>query len=756
MLDPFNPVLRSTGVVIIVIMLQLLLGLGVFQLTGSGSVSQFQSGYNDWLLKGFYGQEKNSAFSYRWTAKEASLLLPQVALNNSATFWLLAPRPASPAGSNQKVVVNVRVEGQPVAQLEIDPQEIAPHPYTIQWKAFSLFPTVEVAFETPAAFRPPGDSRQLGLMLAAVEVEAAKGPFGLILPSLFTAVIYFLVTLLISWLFLRKFWQRPIRARWASLVVALLLPSLVLFILPLPLLLSLACLTFCGLLFQRVRYNVAKGLSHDNLIAVLLFALAMIIYAATTPDQLVGTNDGSHFALVKAIGEQGKFEIGSYLDYTMRTDYASPQPYRYYADRPPGTAWLAAPLYSLAKLSASTALLAPKIPLFALFSQPLSFLWLGLNWVMLLPVLCGALSAVLLYKLARYLGASQAGAVLAACYLAFATLEWKYSTLLYSHVPGSTFILLGLYLCLTAHKRPARMIFGLGALGYSVAVDYINLLPAGAILIYLGWQSLPALLPGRKKLELFRPKRNYRFIALCLVVFGLPLLALAVYQALCFGSPFSTSYAYSGKWLWARQFSTTFDRPPWEGLIPLLFGWWPIAGLNDPAVMRGLFSLSPGLLLGLWGLAYWWKNRRDLLALWAAIIIPVSLVMGMHHTYWGGGDFDARYLLVTIPFICLGVALWWDRFVAKLSGPARFLLKLLFGGVFLYSLLANLLHLYLDYPQRLFRWAGLATPPDWGLAASQRNSLTPLQPVNPQTLMLALFIAGVLMLGRYVKDSRHT
>src|SRR5512136_2093274 len=83
----------------------------------------------------------------------------------------------------------------------------------------------------------------------------------------------------------------------------------------------------------------------DAGIALLLFVLTSSVYFATITG-VTSSNDGGHYALVRAIVERGSFEISPYLSFTENQDYAFNGDRRF-SHNPPGTALLSAPLYAL-------------------------------------------------------------------------------------------------------------------------------------------------------------------------------------------------------------------------------------------------------------------------------------------------------------------------------------------------------------------------------------------------------------------------
>ena len=86
----------------------------------------------------------------------------------------------------------------------------------------------------------------------------------------------------------------------------------------------------------------------ERLHLLALFALVATIYFATFSG-VTASNDGSHYALVRALVSQRSFEISPYLAFTENQDFAT-GPGGRYSDRPPGTAIWAAPFYAAARL----------------------------------------------------------------------------------------------------------------------------------------------------------------------------------------------------------------------------------------------------------------------------------------------------------------------------------------------------------------------------------------------------------------------
>ena len=151
-------------------------------------------------------------------------------------------------------------------------------------------------------------------------------------------------------------------------------------------------------------------------------------------------------------------------------------------------------------------------------------------------------------------------------------------------------------------------------------------------------------------------RRAWSFVVLG--AFG-PLLLLAAYNAVCFGSPFTLSSAREA----TAQYRTQAERG--------LFGiggpspWTAAMLLFHPA--RGIWLFSPFLLWGLPGVVRWWRSCRAradcvfVVAAVAALFVPVA-----GYAHWEGGfSLGVRYLVPALLFAALplqhALASAWSR-----------------------------------------------------------------------------------------------
>jgi hypothetical protein len=392
--------------------------------------------------------------------------------------------------------------------------------------------------------------------------------------------------------------------------------------------------------------------------ALALALLACLYFALTAADGIISTNDGSHYALTKALAVDGSARIDPYVNYgAIQPPKGTPTPddYRdvsardghFYSDRPPGTAFLAVPLYRLGELVARVS-----------GRRDLDF---PLRYVTMLPPLLGAATALALYWLARGLGAGQLASVLTAGSAALTTLLLKYATLLYSHIAGALFVTAALAAVLLAERRPGRAwppALGGATLGWAALAEYPNLLVIVPVGLYVLWRARRG--PDSRGFD----RRGPLAFALAWAV---PILILAGYDWRVFGAPWYTSYTYQYYFDWARSPLTTYVTPPLTGLRWLLSG------------PSGLFVITPALALALWGLFLLARRTPARALLLLGVALVVLLPTALHRTYYGGGSRDTRYLLAIVPALYAPLALWLDAIalprrplarVALLSGAA--------------------------------------------------------------------------------------
>jgi hypothetical protein len=333
------------------------------------------------------------------------------------------------------------------------------------------------------------------------------------------------------------------------------------------------------------------------------------------------SNDGSHYALVRAIGDTGSFVIDPYVLYTRYIDI-SQYGGHFFSDRPPGTAMLAVPLYLLGRLVSS-------VPAAHEFS------------VTLLSVLAAWVACSATYWIARQLGHSRAAARVAAITLALATPLRSYASTLFHHATAAALVSVVAALCLDHAARPRRTSRVVAALlaGYAVGVDYQTCLPTGVLLA-------SALVPMRRERG-----PAVRALVEVVVAGGLGLVPLLVYDSACFEGPLDFANYHQVHFTVVHSISGIYGGSVMDGLFGLFFH--PRSGLLfwSPVLLLVLF-FAPLLARG--------DHRRGALCLGLAML-PFVVLTSRNYEVGAGSTRDARYLTPILPLFAVGLATAWDR-----------------------------------------------------------------------------------------------
>jgi 4-amino-4-deoxy-L-arabinose transferase-like glycosyltransferase len=439
----------------------------------------------------------------------------------------------------------------------------------------------------------------------------------------------------------------------------------------------------------------------DWLISFFLFLFLSSVYYATVSG-ITSSNDGSHYALVRTMVENHSFALMQFDDYAEGNDIAMTEDGRLFSDRPPGTA-LAGTLFYLG----GGLFPAPFQELPSRHDAPNP----RLAYVLMLPVFAGAGTAVVLYAIMRLLDIGRVAAVLAVLMFSLGTVHWKYSTVLFSHALSSFLVILTIYLTMRLVQRGDGKVIAFGLLGlllgFSVLTEYSNGL---LVIILLGY-----VLIGRKHKEWRRIASSLAILAAGGLV---SVLFLAIYNNVNFGSPLKLSYSYAINYPWASSFVTTFNYPLGAGLKGLLIG-----GTGDgwcggpPCPNKGLFYLSPVLLLAIPGWYCYYRTARRECLLTVVLFFAYLILFARHRTYHGFTA-DGRYLTPFLGLLAIPLAYTLQWIINLASRPlvrvlllaAAFCLFFLslgnmflhIGGSYNYHLDPRLLDGLLSTPQNIY------------------------------------------------------
>jgi hypothetical protein len=350
--------------------------------------------------------------------------------------------------------------------------------------------------------------------------------------------------------------------------------------------------------------------------------------------------------MVVAVVHDHTFRIDPYVANTV--DYAKVGEH-YYSDKAPGAAFLGIPVYAIlngvmeqsamsglvARLSnneaigrtlreSGTGLLEDKVRL-AIAQVALT---------VVASALPTALMSALLYVLLRRFVDSPWPRVLVAVGYGLLTPAFAYAGQFYGHQLSAACLFVAFYLVFMARKAvsTARLL-GVGLLlGYSVITEYPSALIAGVLFVYT--------------FCILDDKRRIAWVILTGMAVAAGWMA---YNQAVFGSPLALGYSHSE--LWQEQHQTGFmslSLPRWEALWGITFSGY-----------RGLFVLSPLLLLSVPGFVLWYRSGENRAEFWTMLfsIVATFLFNSSSVMWWGGYAVGPRYLLPMLPFMALPMVL---------------------------------------------------------------------------------------------------
>jgi len=377
--------------------------------------------------------------------------------------------------------------------------------------------------------------------------------------------------------------------------------------------------------------------------AVGLFLLLLLCYTYTLP-RWADPNQNSRLDMVVAVVEDGTFQIDAYVENTV--DYAKVGEH-YYSDKPPGVAFLGIPVYAVMRelfdlpvmdnvmdrlannpaLQATlreegTGLLEHKVR-FAIAQVALTFV------ASALPT---ALMGALMYGLLKKFTVQPWPRIAIVLGYGLLTPAFAYAGAFYGHQLSAACLFLAFYLAFMSTGRlSTRVLLAIGLLlGYSVITDYPSALVVGILFLYT-----------------FSRLRDKRRLGWVILTGALIAAGWMTYNTALFGSPLELGYGYSE--LWTEQHHTGFmslTLPHWEAIWGITFG-----------AFRGLFVLSPLLLLSVPGFILWGRSGEHRSGLWVAVasVVAMFLFNSSSIMWWGGFAIGPRYLLSMLPFMTLPI-----------------------------------------------------------------------------------------------------
>jgi hypothetical protein len=373
--------------------------------------------------------------------------------------------------------------------------------------------------------------------------------------------------------------------------------------------------------------------------AVSLFLLLLLSYAYFFP-RWADWNQNSRFDQVLAIVDQGALYIDAY--YQNTGDYAFFEGH-YYSDKAPGTAFIGVPVYAMFKV-----LTQPFIDKLVLrFQESSAFdntlredgtgklpekvsFAMALYFVTFFSVsLPSAALGVILYKFLGNFSSAEPYRIGITLAYGLGTIAFPYSGVFMGHQLATSLLFTAFYLLFRLRDRMVsrRGLIVIGfLLGYATITEYPTAVIAGCLFLY----------------ALHRLKDKLRIV--WIVTGGLlPGMLAMLYNYSIFRTPLPVAYNYSV--LFPEHFHTGlmgFSYPRPEALWGMTF-----------SPFRGLFFLSPFLLLSIPGLAIWLKRGRhkaECLVVLSSVTLYFLFISSM--AMWSGGfAVGPRYLCALLPFL---------------------------------------------------------------------------------------------------------
>jgi hypothetical protein len=471
----------------------------------------------------------------------------------------------------------------------------------------------------------------------------------------------------------------------------------------------------------------------------LLLFLVLLVAFSYTPPRWQDWNQNSRFNLTRSLVEQRTVRIDAYVENTG--DYALIDG-RAYTDKAPGLSLLAVPVHvvtsTLQPLGLSAA--SSRIGESESFSSTLDPEGNGLSQerideavalyiaTVITVAIPAAIMLVLLSWMVLHLTGCRTASMLAALLIGLATPVFAYSQAFYGHIPAAA-CLVGALALLILRDSEALSSRRLAAVGGLLALAVVIELPVAVAALPIAMWAL--VISGRRA-----------------IVFGLagaipPLVVLAVYDLVSFGTLTPVGYQHSA--LWQDQHSVGFmsmTYPRWDSVTGLLW-----------SEFRGLLVYAPVLLLAIPGVVLMArsKNMRAPVVVIASSAGLFFLMIAASHMWWGGFSVGPRYLLPVVPFaaIPLGVTISWinsmDR-MRRLPGLAGVLMLGALSGMVVWAATFagqeyppdSIQQPLQDYVYPLLRDGDVAR--NLGMAAGLNGVLSVLP-------LIAIVLAGVVAIG---------
>jgi hypothetical protein len=378
----------------------------------------------------------------------------------------------------------------------------------------------------------------------------------------------------------------------------------------------------------RVNERPASALSWIRSNSAIL-AIAAVGLVYLIPVQYLGWNQGAHYALVRALAngapnvDETRFEVGKGGMADDGTGDLSLIDGHYYAAKSPGLAFAVLTPYLLLKVAGGAQPVRESRP----------EVWYLQLFGSLIP------AVVLLLLVAHVAEGLEPGyGTAAAVTLGLATMVLPFATMLFSHVLSAVLVF-GAFTLLWRERRGPPRPATVGLAGLLAGLAATTEFPVALVGAVVGIYAI-ARRPWPVRLGAY---------AAGALVGGLPALLFNVWA---FGNAFTFSYAnVVGDQDANKRGLFGIAAPDFGVLVQLLFS--PI----------GLLILTPVAIAGAAGLVLLYQRGHRFEALISGTVAVGYLIVNSgYETPFGGNSPGPRFLVVTLPFLALGLAAGYRSF----------------------------------------------------------------------------------------------
>lgn len=469
-----------------------------------------------------------------------------------------------------------------------------------------------------------------------------------------------------------------------------------------------------------------------------IFVLLLVSYAYFLP-RWADWNVNSRMDSILAVVDRQTFAIDAY--YQNTGDYAFYNGH-FYSDKAPGTMFVGIPIYALYKGLGGNALMELLGERFSnsAFGSTLTSNGRGMTtdslkffgalvfvtfWASVVPA---AGLGVVLYRFALTWAASPWYAMMVALAYGLATPAFAYANNLYGHTLSAFYLFTAFYLARRATDTQHSVLYA-GATGFLLGMALLTEYPTALIVAAIGLYALYKW-------------RSSKLVLVACAAGALLLLLLGLYNFVIFQTPLPVGYLYSPLYEHEHHIGLlSLTYPKIETLWELTFG-----------LQRGLFLISPYLILALVGLIWFARERaaRPEFLVTVLAIVSFFLFNASSAMWLGGFGIGPRYLLPMLPFLALPFVFTlnharalWQRAVIAVT------LLISLASVWFLTLGGQMFPQYQAFPLLEY------TLPRWQQGDIARNLGMILNFKNYNSLLPLLFML-MIVVGLYIWFVQHS